>query len=990
MAYLSSFSLSSDDEEELPDLAAILAPKPLMPTSSGSDNAVLRRSPRRKEKQQTIPNIFDDEEDCDINISRSPTKKIQRARPVGVGTGSGTGVSSSPRKKDNPSLPTQPQMKPRGNVKASSRTVLSPLENNLAPLAPGGDQKRAPAKKTNSVSAPSPCKKGMRYTNDAEERKGKNAEQKRSNIMLGLSSSPPCISGRSRYQQSEQGQGHVEFSLVPSFGAMALEEKNPSSGRPQQPDKKRSVGVQVDVGDNGNESGNDNSLLTSPGADQHRPNKPTAPERVPVAGTRRYRQERSRPGGFTKASRFILAEARCNDDESDSVDGEDNEDEDTDLSGFIVDDDAELSYHDSSESDGSSSGQDDEDMFYGKRSTTRRHVVPDDTSREASRRRRRLVRGSPARKMNTGGEGYSEESEEDSGSTKGNLNTTTAKSLSRAFRDLALHTGSSENVPRGKREVEVIDLTSSPVQPQPDLSQSVDKTKPPNRRPLPLLEDLGASVKLDPPMSKPGLSIPSKTMRGVPNVPEKVDQDRSVDDDNSAHGVDGEFKTPPATPPRTPPKSKLKSPSKLLSPSKRQTIPQSPHRQSMDAFWDHNVVNEWNDAYSPKKAPATTSPRKRLFVPLDMFSDMELESESEETKTHQHCDSSSEALPSPCLSPRKTRSPTKTSPEKEQKKRLLEEKRATAARKKEFDSRKGQMAVDLLRELDANVANGRLGELSASTGGVQIVWSKTLRSTAGRANWKRAVTKPSGSPVKAGNTADASRLASGIKIQHFASIELAEKIIDCEDRLVNTLAHEFCHLANFMVSNVRDQPHGASFKQWANKVTAHLRQTNVPVWRDVQVTTKHSYVINHKYLWVCVGRPDRTAVMDYLNLGSEGGCGAEYGRHSKSIDVEKHRCGKCKGRLVQVRPIPRASPRKKSRVVGVDVDGRSTSMSSSREGSADTALTLNSGSGSSRSVSVSVAGSVSDLGSRNSSGQHSNSMTGSDLLDSMVETIELD
>ncbi|KAG9768328.1 hypothetical protein KCU88_g7239, partial [Aureobasidium melanogenum] len=523
----------------------------------------------------------------------------------------------------------------------------------------------------------------------------------------------------------------------------------------------------------------------------------------------RHRQEKSRPGRFTSASRFVLAEARCNDDESDSMDGEENEDKDTDLSGFIVDDDAELSYHDSSESDGGSPEQDDEDMFYGKRSTTRRHVVPEATSREGRTRRRgrRLVRGSPVRKENTDGKGYSEESEDDSGPNEGNLNTKTAKTLSRAFRDLALDpgSGSGENVPRGKREVEVIDLTSSPVQPPSNLLQSVDNTIDPNRRPLPLLEDFGASVKFDPPMSKPGLSIPSKTMGGVP----KVDQDRSIDDNKDGKGV--EVNTPPATPPRTPPKSKLKSPSKLLSPSKRQTIPQSPHRQSMDAFWDHNVVNEWNDAYSPKKAPATTSPRKRLFVPLDIFSDMELESEPGETKTHQHCDSSTESLPSPCLSPRKTRSPTKTSPEKEQRKRLLEEKRAAAARKKEFDNRKGQMAIELLRELDANVANGRLGEFRASE--LEKNRDETVRVTGE------------------------------------SSIELAEKIIDCEDRLVNTLAHEFCHLANFMVSNVRDQPHGASFKQWANKVTAHLRQTNVPVWRDVQVTTKHSYVINHKYLW---------------------------------------------------------------------------------------------------------------------------------------------
>lgn len=35
------------------------------------------------------------------------------------------------------------------------------------------------------------------------------------------------------------------------------------------------------------------------------------------------------------------------------------------------------------------------------------------------------------------------------------------------------------------------------------------------------------------------------------------------------------------------------------------------------------------------------------------------------------------------------------------------------------------------------------------------------------------------------------------------------------------------------------------------------------------------------------------------------GCGMEYQRHSKSIDPKRHTCGVCKGRLVQIRPVPR-------------------------------------------------------------------------------------
>jgi hypothetical protein len=36
-------------------------------------------------------------------------------------------------------------------------------------------------------------------------------------------------------------------------------------------------------------------------------------------------------------------------------------------------------------------------------------------------------------------------------------------------------------------------------------------------------------------------------------------------------------------------------------------------------------------------------------------------------------------------------------------------------------------------------------------------------------------------------------------------------------------------------------------------------------------------------------------------------CGAEYKRHSRSIDPQRHRCGTCKAELRQTRPVPRQS-----------------------------------------------------------------------------------
>ena len=51
---------------------------------------------------------------------------------------------------------------------------------------------------------------------------------------------------------------------------------------------------------------------------------------------------------------------------------------------------------------------------------------------------------------------------------------------------------------------------------------------------------------------------------------------------------------------------------------------------------------------------------------------------------------------------------------------------------------------------------------------------------------------------------------------------------------------------------------------------------------DILVTTKHSYDIQYRYHWHCMNTS----------------CDATYARHSKSIDVTKVRCGKCKSPII--------------------------------------------------------------------------------------------
>lgn len=284
----------------------------------------------------------------------------------------------------------------------------------------------------------------------------------------------------------------------------------------------------------------------------------------------------------------------------------------------------------------------------------------------------------------------------------------------------------------------------------------------------------------------------------------------------------------PVTPPQSPTKSRLQSPTKTKS-----KVPSPKLRQSLDAFWNVETVNEWNDQYSPRKV--LQSPRKLV------------------------------------LSRQDSSSPTTSSPRKAQQsptKRTKAEREA----KRVFENKKHALAESFLVELDDTITGGQIHKLAASTGGVRFIWSKTLNTTAGRANWRRETTKI---PNVDGSTA--------LQHKHHASIELAEKVIADEHRLLNVLAHEFCHLANFMVSGIKDQPHGAQFKAWGRKVTGQFQG------RGVQVTTKHSFEIEYRYIWRCSGEE----------------CGSEFRRHSKSIDPRRHTCGQCRSKLVQIKPTPR-------------------------------------------------------------------------------------
>lgn len=325
-------------------------------------------------------------------------------------------------------------------------------------------------------------------------------------------------------------------------------------------------------------------------------------------------------------------------------------------------------------------------------------------------------------------------------------------------------------------------------------------------------------------------------------------------------------KAPPIERPGTPPLAPA-SPSKLVSPSKKKfAIPKAADldgRPSLDAFWNPTAVNEWNDHHSPAKA--IVSPRKQQWREdiVKMMEGVALD------------DSSDESYESPIESPKKKPAKRSTAKSKTPNVEAPPTVKQIREQRKAFSEMKHSIAEAFLEELDTTIASGRIQELSKSTGGIKLVWSKTLKTTAGRANWRREQIRIRTGPLSTDTRTE---------IRHHCSIELAEKVIDDEERLYNVLAHEFCHLTTFMISEVRNNPHGAEFKSWGRKATAAFGAN-----KGVEVTTKHSYQIEYKYVWECIA------------------CGYEFKRHSKSVDPARHSCGKCKGRLAQTKPKPRGA-----------------------------------------------------------------------------------
>ena len=104
--------------------------------------------------------------------------------------------------------------------------------------------------------------------------------------------------------------------------------------------------------------------------------------------------------------------------------------------------------------------------------------------------------------------------------------------------------------------------------------------------------------------------------------------------------------------------------------------------------------------------------------------------------------------------------------------------------------------------------------------------------------------------------------------KHYCEIELALKVLTSADRLRDTLLHEMCHAATWIISGKEDG-HGKVYKSWG--------QQAFNAFPELPPTTRcHNYVIHTKYAYICNKK-----------------CGNKIMRHSKSFDASKRFCGKC-------------------------------------------------------------------------------------------------
>eukprot|EP01113_Clastostelium_recurvatum_P049699 TRINITY_DN9253_c0_g1_i1.p1 TRINITY_DN9253_c0_g1~~TRINITY_DN9253_c0_g1_i1.p1 ORF type:complete len:504 (-),score=86.43 TRINITY_DN9253_c0_g1_i1:165-1676(-) len=168
---------------------------------------------------------------------------------------------------------------------------------------------------------------------------------------------------------------------------------------------------------------------------------------------------------------------------------------------------------------------------------------------------------------------------------------------------------------------------------------------------------------------------------------------------------------------------------------------------------------------------------------------------------------------------------------------------STPSHQRNFHKTSREAAAQLYAQFNKHIFEDKLPK------DLLVEWSSSLNTTAGKTHC---------------------RVSDGVYVAH---IELATKVVDTLDKLQNTLCHEMCHVAVWVLDHVSRPPHGSSFKYYAR-----LAMRKYP---HLSVTTCHNYEIHYKYRYNC----------------SNPSCTVSIGRHSKSLDTSNKVCGRCRSKL---------------------------------------------------------------------------------------------
>lgn len=279
------------------------------------------------------------------------------------------------------------------------------------------------------------------------------------------------------------------------------------------------------------------------------------------------------------------------------------------------------------------------------------------------------------------------------------------------------------------------------------------------------------------------------------------------------------------------------------------------------------VLDEPKSSRKPLRRPQTSNASRGAGAPslVQAFSSLSTLTESDAENTRPVPDDSvfipspfrvpgpvSPSTPTPNTPASKARPPSKSAMSSAAKTPRTSKKALALAEQAE----RAAYAQSLFDDLNRSVFGGCLPETTT------LVWSNRLLTTAGRARWHRS--------------------KEGVQT---TSIELATKVLDSNERIRNTLSHEMCHLASWVINQEPKESHGKVWKSWVAKV---MRKR-----ADIEISTRHNYEISYPFEWECEN------------------CAKTYGRFSKSIRPDEVVCGACKiGSLRPLFTVRTKTPRK--------------------------------------------------------------------------------